>query len=87
MKQSPVVTLCEVRDRIEGDIVAALLRARGIPSLIQPIGPLSAELVRGTNGWKGPDDRVFVLVPQTRLEEARQILAEAKEAGRLLERE
>ena len=82
MRESKVVLLCEVEDRIEGEIVVGLLGSRGIPSLVQAVGPLTAELVRGTDGWKGPDDRVYVFVPGTRLGDARRILAEAKEAGR-----
>jgi hypothetical protein len=68
------VRLTSVSDPTAGDIIRALLSAEGIPAFVRRHGPITGELGLVTDGMT--DDYAIIMVPEDRLEEARQLLAE-----------
>jgi hypothetical protein len=65
-----LVTLVRAGDQIEADLIHNLLRAEGIPSIIQTVVADPGSIF-GSLNWLGPRD---ILVPRSALEAARAVL-------------
>ncbi len=72
------VQLTRVTDPSMADVIRAVLASAGIPAFVRRHGPITGELGRVTDGLT--EDYAVIVVPESRLSEAQQLLADL-EAG------
>ena len=82
MNEPKIVKLCEVTSRFEAQLIAGILKESGIPHLLKDSGASSWGLWQGPDWWSFPDQRVSILVPESALERAGEIVERAKASGR-----